>query len=282
MVDATIKVIVIRRTVTLTRCVELDSFCRHKLRDQRNLLETVDISDWMGERIRNLSGGSKKSDMSNDCIPLRRNSNASISSTASTVVSYVSNSESFTSSVISADPEQTNFVDTTVIDTKSEVISELPITVLTKDGMALLGIYDDNSVMRKGNPDPGSLAEVTHLYASIEDGDDSNKITVISLLNLEQDQAIIFCDNRDKAELISTRLRQHNMWPQVLHEDVPVEDQRVILRNYRQASVCRVLVCTDFLISISLDSADVVVNFDLPKNNSIYRGRFVNFFSHSS
>lgn len=51
------------------------------------------------------------------------------------------------------------------------------------------------------------------------------------------------------------------------------KEQQVILENFREGSFCRVLICTDFLVSISLDSADVVLNFDFPNSRKVYVSR---------
>ncbi|ODN05423.1 ATP-dependent RNA helicase eIF4A [Orchesella cincta] len=275
--DATIKVTLISRT-SANAASELEEFCKQKLRYTLVLEETVDIEQFLNSQPRVKSGdkavhsiSDKRSVVGNGTPPRNQSvkegcikPSASVPK-SSDIITSTTHPDDYTND----EPKVIELSDSDEADesydSDNESTESTCRTFIPNKAIKFLGVDDSGTMVE------GSGSAVSHLYANIA-GDDY-KVEIIAQLDIEEDKTIIFCNSIERTEWLSTKLRQHQLWPQVLHQNIPRKEQEVILETFRQGSFCRVLISTDFLTSISLDSADVVLNYDLPATKMVYRNR---------
>ncbi|KAG0300765.1 translation initiation factor eIF4A [Dissophora globulifera] len=83
-------------------------------------------------------------------------------------------------------------------------------------------------------------------------------------------QAVIFCNTRQKVEWLTNKLTAREMRVSEIHNDMGQKQRELIMREFRSGS-SPVLIATDQLDpSIDGQQVSLVVNFDLPTNKEIY------------
>jgi len=105
-----------------------------------------------------------------------------------------------------------------------------------------------------------------------------NLIEIFS--HLDVNQCMIYCNTRDKAELLTEKMREKKFVVSCMHAKMSQEERNKIMNEFRTGS-SRLLVSTDLLArGIDVYQVGLVINFDLPgkKENYIHRigrsGRF--------
>jgi len=89
-----------------------------------------------------------------------------------------------------------------------DVMTYIPEYVLRRLGIPLMIDPDCVSKQVKSTNDP-------HHVSIIMESDDL-KVQTISLLNIEDEKVIIFCNSVEKVEYLATQLRQRHLWPQTM------------------------------------------------------------------
>ncbi|CAL8094477.1 unnamed protein product [Orchesella dallaii] len=268
--NASVKVTLVSRS-SCSAASELEEFCKKKLRYPLELEETVDMGQFLISQPRTKSRDTVGHSISNKVsVTGASSASSTVSECSVKSASEETVQESKVSSSIANDTNVYNPRSPEIAD--DEAVSQVNDSDSENSNSTCRSFIPKTTLKFLGIDDPGAtITAISHLYANIV-GDDY-KVEIISQLDIEEDKTIIFCRSIERTEWLSTKLRQHKLWPQVLHENVPRKDQKAILENFRQGSFCRVLISTDFLTSISLDSADVVLNFDLPATSVVYRNR---------
>ena len=83
-------------------------------------------------------------------------------------------------------------------------------------------------------------------------------------------QSVVFCNSKNTAQEIESRLTSHNYRVDMIHEDMSIEERYNIIMKFRQGSL-RILVATDIVDrGIQLNQVSLVVNYDLPFSDIDY------------
>lgn len=220
--NATIKVVLLCKT-SGDKCPEFEQFCVSKLRQKQVLKEDMDMERF--NRQRNLSGSSKLSSVSEDSSvgklrPVRQVKKRAAVLSSSTATTSENETDVDRVSVQSVVTNDTNVNS----DTHSEVGNQEPQrpkgrTLISKEAMQLLGI-NVNLKAAPGAKKERERFRIEHMYAHLsylnDEQIDDGKIDVIVQLDLEEEKSIVFCSDPTRAEWVGTKLRQNQLWPQVL------------------------------------------------------------------
>jgi translation initiation factor 4A len=97
---------------------------------------------------------------------------------------------------------------------------------------------------------------------------------------LNINQAIIYCNKRQKVEWLAEKMSSQGFPLSFIHGDMDVEERRRRMKDFRTGSI-RVLISTDLLArGIDVQQVSLVINYELPvqRENYIHRigrsGRF--------
>ena len=97
---------------------------------------------------------------------------------------------------------------------------------------------------------------------------------------LNINQALIYCNKRQRAEWLATKMKDAGFSLECIHGDMDVSERRSRMDDFRKGTV-RVLISTDLLArGIDVQQVSLVINFELPvqRENYIHRigrsGRF--------
>jgi len=117
-----------------------------------------------------------------------------------------------------------------------------------------------------------TLKGVTQYYAFLEE---RQKVHCLNTLfkKLEVNQSIIFCSSMDRVELLAKKITQLGYSCYYIHSKMKQEHRNRVFHEFRNGAT-RHLVCTDlFTRGIDIQSVNVVINFDFPKNSESYLHR---------
>ena len=117
-----------------------------------------------------------------------------------------------------------------------------------------------------------TLKGVTQYYAFLEE---RQKVHCLNTLfkKLEINQSIIFCSSMDRVELLAKKITQLGYSCYYIHSKMKQSDRNRVFHEFRNGAT-RHLVCTDlFTRGIDIQSVNVVINFDFPKNSESYLHR---------
>lgn len=90
---------------------------------------------------------------------------------------------------------------------------------------------------------------------------------------LNINQALIYCNKRQRAEWLASKMKDAGFTLECIHGDMDVGERRSRMSDFRKGSV-RVLISTDLLArGIDVQQVSLVINFELPtqKENYIHR-----------
>lgn len=210
----------------------MDAFCSKRLRFSHILLEDNE-NPWPHSVRRSISKARSISDASNHpSVKTPKKVQTQSATVPPTIVPQATNSQSKqrvrrTRSMMprpsSSSTDDTSSVMSVASD-KSEYKKVEPMyknqtkTMITREGMLLLGICRNAGKAVHDEREEEEVDEtVSHMYAMLEE-DENFKIDCISLLNIDSgdDRCVIFCDNVEEAETLCVRLRQKQLWPQVV------------------------------------------------------------------
>lgn len=181
---------------TKNNCKPLEDFCRSKLRNKIVVEEDQDVEEFLQRGTRAESGHKNSASSREYNVPARTKSSRS-------------NDNDVPERSLRGGDDMSNDIPLTEPERPSAWR-----TFVCLDALQYLGI---DSTEEKTNP--FSDSGITHFYANVVgDVDDLDliKVDLISMLDLEEDKAVIFCNTIAKTEWLSTKLRQQKLWPQVL------------------------------------------------------------------
>jgi len=117
-----------------------------------------------------------------------------------------------------------------------------------------------------------TLRGITQFYAFVEE---RQKVTALNTLfsKLEINQSIIFCNSVNRVELLAKKITELGYSCFYIHAKMKQPDRNRVFHEFRNGGT-RHLVCSDlFTRGIDIQSVNVVINFDFPKNAETYLHR---------
>merc|ERR1740130_1435412 len=117
-----------------------------------------------------------------------------------------------------------------------------------------------------------TLKGVTQYYAFVEE---RQKVSCLNTLFSKSDinQSMIFCNSTNRVELLAKRVTEIGYSCFYIHAKMIQDDRNRVFHEFRQGS-SRHLVSSDLCTrGIDIQSVNVVVNFDFPKNSETYLHR---------
>jgi ATP-dependent RNA helicase DDX6/DHH1 len=117
-----------------------------------------------------------------------------------------------------------------------------------------------------------TLRGITQFYAFMEE---RQKVHCLNTLftKLEINQSIIFCNSVNRVELLAKKITELGYSCFYIHAKMKQEDRNRVFHEFRNGAT-RHLVSSDlFTRGIDIQSVNVVINFDFPKNAETYLHR---------
>ncbi len=110
---------------------------------------------------------------------------------------------------------------------------------------------------------------ISHMYFIAEQRD---KIKILRKLiaSIKPKKAIVFINNNDKTEIITEKIKYHNIKAQGIYGNASKEERKKALGEFRKEKI-HVLIASD-IAARGLDIQDVthIINLDLPRNSKEY------------
>merc|ERR1712196_21768 len=117
-----------------------------------------------------------------------------------------------------------------------------------------------------------TLKGVTQYYAFVEE---RQKVHCLNTLfaKLSINQSIIFCNSVQRVELLARKITELGYSCFYIHAKMPQSSRNRVFHEFK-GGACRNLVSSDlFTRGIDIQSVNVVINFDFPKNSETYLHR---------
>ena len=117
-----------------------------------------------------------------------------------------------------------------------------------------------------------TLLGVTQYYAFVEE---KQKVHCLNTLmsKLDINQSIIFCNSVNRVELLAKKITELGYSCFYIHAKMQQTARNKVFHDFRNGQ-CRHLVCSDlFTRGIDIQTVNVVINFDFPKNSETYLHR---------
>lgn len=117
-----------------------------------------------------------------------------------------------------------------------------------------------------------TLKGVSQFYAYVEE---RQKLHCLNTLfsKLEINQAIVFCNSVTRVELLARKITELGYSCFYIHARMLQQHRNRVFHDFRNGS-CRCLVSSDlFTRGIDIQTVNVVINFDFPKNSETYLHR---------
>ncbi|CAM9623482.1 unnamed protein product, partial [Phaeothamnion confervicola] len=117
-----------------------------------------------------------------------------------------------------------------------------------------------------------TLKGITQFYAFVQE---RQKVHCLNTLfsKLEINQSIIFCNNVTRVELLAKKITELGYSCFYIHAKMQQAHRNRVFHEFRNGAT-RHLVCSDlFTRGIDIQSVNVVINFDFPKNAETYLHR---------
>lgn len=117
-----------------------------------------------------------------------------------------------------------------------------------------------------------TLKGITQFYAFVEE---KQKVHCLNTLfsKLQINQSIIFCNSVQRVELLAKKITELGYSCYYIHARMNQAYRNRVFHDFRHGA-CRNLVCSDlFTRGIDIQSVNVVINFDFPKNSETYLHR---------
>ncbi len=130
------------------------------------------------------------------------------------------------------------------------------------------------------NPEQVTLDGIKQYYVDLQREDWKYEALCDIYKQLNINQAIIYCNKRQRAEWLASKMKEEGFTLECIHGEMDVGERKARMNDFRSGSV-RVLISTDLLArGIDVQQVSLVINFELPtqKENYIHRigrsGRF--------
>jgi len=117
-----------------------------------------------------------------------------------------------------------------------------------------------------------TLKGVTQYYAYVPE---KKKVHCLNTLfsKLQINQAIIFCNSTLRVELLAKKITELGYSCFFIHSRMTQQDRNKVFHDFRSGG-CRCLVSSDLCTrGIDIQTVNVVINFDFPKNSETYLHR---------
>lgn len=117
-----------------------------------------------------------------------------------------------------------------------------------------------------------TLKGLTQYYCYVQE---RKKVHCLNTLfsKLEINQAIIFCNSTLRVELLARKITELGYSCYFIHARIPQNDRNRVFHDFKHGG-CRCLVSSDlFTRGIDVNTVNVVINFDFPKNAETYLHR---------
>ena len=117
-----------------------------------------------------------------------------------------------------------------------------------------------------------TLKGVTQYYAYVPE---KKKVHCLNTLfsKLQINQAIIFCNSTLRVELLAKKITELGYSCFFIHSRMSQQDRNKVFHDFRSGG-CRCLVSSDLCTrGIDIQTVNVVINFDFPKNSETYLHR---------
>jgi len=141
-----------------------------------------------------------------------------------------------------------------------------PVTILDFKNKHLSDAHEINLM------DELTLKGVTQYYAFVEE---RQKVHCLNTLfaKLQINQAIVFCNSVTRVELLAKKITELGYSCFYIHARMYQSHRNRVFHDFRNGA-CRCLVSSDlFTRGIDIESVNVVINFDFPKNSETYLHR---------
>merc|ERR1712086_299582 len=117
-----------------------------------------------------------------------------------------------------------------------------------------------------------TLKGITQYYAFVEE---KQKVHCLNTLfsKLQINQSVIFCNSVNRVELLAKKITELGYSCFYIHAKMPQSSRNRVFHEFK-GGACRNLVSSDlFTRGIDIQSVNVVINFDFPKNSETYLHR---------
>jgi ATP-dependent RNA helicase DDX6/DHH1 len=117
-----------------------------------------------------------------------------------------------------------------------------------------------------------TLRGISQYYAYVEE---RQKVHCLNTLfsKLQINQSIIFANSTQRVELLAKKITELGYSCFYIHAKMSQAHRNRVFHDFRSGK-CRNLVCSDlFTRGIDIQSVNVVINFDFPKNAETYLHR---------
>merc|ERR1719281_796472 len=117
-----------------------------------------------------------------------------------------------------------------------------------------------------------TLKGISQFYAFVEE---RQKVHCLNTLfsKLQINQAIVFCNSVTRVELLAKKITELGFSSFYIHARMYQSHRNRVFHDFRNGA-CRCLVSSDlFTRGIDIESVNVVINFDFPKNSETYLHR---------
>jgi translation initiation factor 4A len=129
-------------------------------------------------------------------------------------------------------------------------------------------------------PEQVTLEGIKQYYVGLDRDEWKFDVLCDIYQQLNINQALIYCNKRQRAEWLATKMKDAGFSLECIHGDMDVSERRSRMDDFRKGTV-RVLISTDLLArGIDVQQVSLVINFELPvqRENYIHRigrsGRF--------
>jgi len=129
-------------------------------------------------------------------------------------------------------------------------------------------------------PEEVTLDGIKQFYVELQRDDWKYEVLCDLYQQLNINQAIIYCNKRQKAEWLAEKMGTQGFPLNCIHGEMDVEERRRRMMEFRKGSI-RVLISTDLLArGIDVQQVSLVINYELPvqRENYVHRigrsGRF--------
>ena len=123
------------------------------------------------------------------------------------------------------------------------------------------------------NPEQVTLEGIKQYYVDLARDDWKYEALCDIYKQLNINQAIIYCNKRQRAEWLASKMKEEGFTLECIHGEMDVGERRSRMEDFRKG-VVRVLISTDLLArGIDVQQVSLVINFEMPtqKENYIHR-----------
>jgi len=122
-------------------------------------------------------------------------------------------------------------------------------------------------------PEEVTLEGIKQYYVDVENDEWKYDALADIYGNLTINQAIIYCNKRQRAEWLAEKMTSNGFTLNFIHGEMDVAERKKRMQDFRSGNV-RVLISTDLLArGIDVQQVSIVINFELPpqRENYIHR-----------